>query len=118
MPYREMISDLRGEPCCANSNKVTDPQKVILSYKILYRILNSWSATLLTFHFPATVQHNFVNSPTPQRTCTNTNSPQLKKIINITTIRPIIYRRSTYFRKAAPSLFEKIPYGTLSITSL
>ena len=40
-----------GKLYCANNNKVTNPREVILSYKILYRILNSWNAILLTFTF-------------------------------------------------------------------
>ena len=39
------------KPCCANNTKITNPREVILSYKILYRILNSWNATQLTYHF-------------------------------------------------------------------
>ena len=41
MPYHGTIFD-----------KATDPRELILIYKILYQILNSWNATLLTFHFP------------------------------------------------------------------
>ena len=48
------------KPCCANNDKATTSREVILSYKILYQILYSWNATLLTFHFPGTIQHNFV----------------------------------------------------------
>ena len=44
--------------CCSNNHNATDPREVILSYEILYWILNSWNATLMTFHFPRTVQHN------------------------------------------------------------
>ena len=48
-PTRKQSWTSAGKPYCANNNKVTDPREVILSYKILYRILNSWNATLLTF---------------------------------------------------------------------
>ena len=60
VPCREASRNSAVKPCCANFS-ATDPQKKILSYKILYQILNSWTATLLTFHFPETVQHNFVS---------------------------------------------------------
>ena len=59
-PARNLSRTSTVKPCCANNNKATDPREGILSYKILYRILNFWNATLLTFHFPGTVQHNFV----------------------------------------------------------
>ena len=51
---------LEVKPCCANNNKNIDQQELILSYKVLYQISNFWNATLLTFHFLETVQHNFV----------------------------------------------------------
>ena len=59
-PTRKRSRTSAVKPCCANNNKATNPREVILSFKILYRVLNSWNATLLTFHFPGTVQHNFV----------------------------------------------------------
>ena len=80
---------------------VTQPSQHSFYLKQCYTILSLNSIPILE------------NRTTPQRT--KTNSPHVKKTISTTTISPLISRRSTYFRREAPSyMFDRILNVTLS----
>ena len=80
---------------------------------ILYKIIISSNATLLPFHFsefcPLIPYSTLGIGPTPQRTYTNTNTPHLKKTINITIISPIILKTLHIFLKSSKQAGEMLP---------
>ena len=60
---------------CRAKHQAIDTLSVWLSYNNVYLILNSWSITQLTSHFPETMQHNFCHYIRRRSTHTKSHCP-------------------------------------------